>query len=107
MSMIERLQSMLDAGTDNAMLRFTLGSEHLKAGDAASAATHLRAAVEHDPGYSAAWKLLGRALAGQGLDAEALEAFESGIRVAEERGDKQASREMQVFAKRARKRLEH
>lgn len=104
MSMIERLQKMLDAGTDNAMLRFSLGGEHLKAGDAAAAATHLRAAVGHDPGYSAAWKLLGKALAEQGLDAQAADAFESGIRAAEERGDKQAAREMQVFLRRARRR---
>ena len=52
---------MLAAGKDSALLRFGLGSEHLKRGDPAAAAAHLRQAVELDPKYSAAWKLLGKA----------------------------------------------
>ena len=57
-----------------------------------------------DPNYSAAWKLLGKALAESGAAAEALEAYERGIAVAEARGDKQAAKEMTVFARRMRKR---
>ena len=53
---------MLAAGKDGALLRFGLGSEYLKAGDATRAAMHLREALARDPGYSAAWKLLGKAL---------------------------------------------
>ncbi|MFO7542688.1 MAG: tetratricopeptide repeat protein [Thiobacillus sp.] len=100
MPSIADLESMLAQGRDNALLRFSLGSEHLKHGDPAKAAEHLRRAVEHDPAYSAAWKLLGRALADSGALPDALAAYRQGIEVAEARGDKQAAREMGVFVRR-------
>ncbi|HXV08973.1 MAG TPA: tetratricopeptide repeat protein, partial [Burkholderiales bacterium] len=61
-SAIENLEKLLAAGQDGALLRFGLGSEYLKAGDAGMAAGHLQRALALDPGYSAAWKLLGQAL---------------------------------------------
>ena len=91
---------MLAAGRDNALLRYSLGNEYLKQGDAAQAAEHLRRAVEHDPKYSAAWKLLGKALADSNALTDALAAYQQGITVAEARGDKQAAKEMGVFARR-------
>ena len=105
MPSIADFESMLAAGRDNALLRFSLGNEYLKQGDAAQAAEHLRRAVEHDPKYSAAWKLLGRALADSNAPAEALAAYRQGIAVAEARGDKQAAKEMGVFARRISKQL--
>ncbi|MBT9540951.1 MAG: hypothetical protein IV098_13870 [Thiobacillus sp.] len=96
---------MLASGRDNALLRFSIGNEYLKRGDAANAAIHLRRAVEHDPQYSAAWKLLGKALADNAALVEALAAYQAGIAVAEARGDKQAAKEMGVFAKRIEKQL--
>lgn len=98
------LEKLLAAGRDDALLRFSLGNECLKEGAAAAAAEHLRHAVGHDPNYSAAWKLLGQALLSEGRAIEAVEAWERGIDVAENRGDVQAAKEMRVFAKRARKR---
>ena len=94
---------MLAQGKDNALLRFTLGSHYLKEGEAAVAGAHLQAAVAHDPGYSAAWKLLGKALAAQGRSAEAIEAYRTGIAAAETKGDKQAAKEMAVFLRRLEK----
>lgn len=93
-------ENMLAAGRDGALLRFSLGNEYLKAGDAARAAEHLARAVVFDPKYTAAWKLYGKALAAAGRAAEALAAYRQGIAVAHGRGDKQAEREMQVFARR-------
>jgi predicted Zn-dependent protease len=98
--MIARLQALLAAGKDNALLRFSLGSAYLKAGDAASACTHLARALEHDPEYSAAWKLYGKALAEAGDADAALQAYRRGIEVAQRKGDKQAAKEMAVFARR-------
>ena len=106
MPSIADFETMLAAGRDNALLRFSLGNEYLKQGDAAQAVGHLRRAVEHDPKYSAAWKLLGKALSDTGSLAEALEAYQAGMTVAEARGDKQAAKEMGVFAKRIEKQLE-
>ncbi len=100
--MIERLEQMLAAGEDNAMLRFTLGNAYLNK-DAAVAADHLQRAVELDPEYSAAYKLLGRALSACKNFAAAEQALRLGIGVAEKRGDIQAVKEMRVFLKRAQK----
>ncbi len=105
MSGLENFLAMLASGRDNALLRFSLGNEYLKQGDAAKAADHLRRAVEHDPTYSAAWKLLGRALTEAEAWRDALAAYRQGIAVAEARGDKQAAKEMGVFARRIEKRL--
>jgi predicted Zn-dependent protease len=105
-STIDNLLKMLAAGRDNALLRFSLGNEFLKNGDPAAAVEHLRAALKHDPGYSAAWKLLGRALAESGAPEEALAAYREGIAVAERKGDKQAAKEMTVFARRLEKKRE-
>jgi Tfp pilus assembly protein PilF len=96
----ERFEALLASGKDGALLRFGLGMHYLKAGDPARAAQHLRRAVEQDPAYSAAWKLLGKSLADSGAGAEAIEAYRSGIAAAEARGDKQASKEMTVFLRR-------
>lgn len=97
---IASLEKLLGGPRDNALLRYSLGNEWLKAGDPVKAADYLRAAVEKDPGYSAAWKLLGHALAQAGRAQEALAAWRQGIAVAERKGDKQAAKEMAVFARR-------
>jgi predicted Zn-dependent protease len=100
MSMIDNFEAMLAAGKDTALLRFSLGNAYLMVGDAASAAPHLQAAVVHDPQYSAAWKLLGKALAATGETIAAANAYAKGISAAEAKGDKQAAKEMSVFLKR-------
>lgn len=103
---ISRLEKLLAAGRDSPSLRFGLGSEWLKAGDANSAAEHLRRAVELKPDYSAAWKLLARALAESGNISEALTTYRRGIEVAQAHGDHQAAREMTVFARRLERALQ-
>ena len=99
MAMIERLEMLLASGKDSALLRFGLGSEYLKAGDSRRAEEHLREAVLLDPGYSAAWKMLGKALEASDR-AAAAEAYRKGVAAAQSKGDKQAVRDMQVFLKR-------
>jgi|SRR5687767_13008970 Tfp pilus assembly protein PilF len=100
MQPVERFEAMLASGRDDALLRFSLGLGYLRAGDAARAAPHLRRAVEHDRDYSAAWKLLGQALAQAGDPAGAAQAYREGIGAAERKGDKQAAKEMTVFLRR-------
>jgi hypothetical protein len=53
-----------------------------------------------DRNYSAAWKLLGKALLAEGNSAGAKAAWRDGIAVALQNGDRQAAREMGVFLKR-------
>jgi len=103
---IESLEKMIGGPRDGALLRFSLGNEYLKAEAPDKAAASFQAAVDRDPGYSAAWKALGKALAEAGNHSGALAAYEQGIAVAEAKGDIQAAKEMTVFARRIRKALE-
>ncbi len=98
--MLKSLEKMLAQGMDNALLRFGLGKGYLDAGDFARAAEHFRRCVEFDANYSAAWKLLGKALQEQGDQAGAEQAWQQGIAAAQSHGDKQAEKEMTVFLKR-------
>ena len=103
---IQNFEKILANGKDNTLLRFSLGNEYLKVGDPVSAANHLKQAVVLDPKYSAAWKLLGRALVESGQTADAVVAYREGIAVAEAKGDKQAAKEMTVYARRIEKSVE-
>lgn len=99
------LEKLLAAGKDGALLRFGLGNAYLAGGDATRAVEQLRRALAFDPDYSAAWKLLGKALTAAGRLSDALAAYRDGIAAAERKGDKQALKEMQVFARRLAKHL--
>jgi predicted Zn-dependent protease len=97
--MVERLQALLASQGESALLRFSLGNACLQSAPA-EAVAHLKRAVALDADYSAAWKLLGKALVANGEEAEARTAYTQGIAVAERRGDIQAAKEMRVFLKR-------
>jgi tetratricopeptide (TPR) repeat protein len=101
--LIESLEKLRGTPRDGALLRYSLGLEHLKAGDRSRAIAELREAVERDAQYSAAWKALGRALAEDGRHDEALAAWTRGIEAARAKGDRQAEKEMAVFARRLEK----
>jgi tetratricopeptide (TPR) repeat protein len=102
--MISQLEKLLGTPRDGALLRYSLGLEHAKAGNTERAIEYLREAVAKDPGYSAAWKALGKALADSKPE-EALQAFRQGIEAAKTKGDRQAEKEMTVFARRIEKQL--
>jgi len=99
-TLTENLEQLLQSGKDGALLRFSLGSQYLKLHQPEAAIEHLQRAVAFDPDYSAAWKQLGRAFAESGKTTEALEVYSQGIEAAQRKGDKQAERDMQVFARR-------
>lgn len=98
--LIKALEGQVGGPRDGALLRFSLGNAWLGAGDPAAAAEAFRAALDFDGHYSAAWKLLGRALLDGGDADGAARAWEQGMVVAAERGDEQARREMEVFLRR-------
>jgi predicted Zn-dependent protease len=103
MSMIENFEKMLAAGQDSALLRYSLGNAYYKEGQLDPAIAHLASAVEQDPGYSAAWKAYGKALADATRLDQAAHAYRQGIAVAEKNGDIQAAKEMRVFLRRLEK----
>jgi Flp pilus assembly protein TadD len=101
--LIQSLEKLRGTPRDGALLRYSLGNEYAKAGDLERAIGELREAVSRDARYSAAWKALGRALADAGRDEEAREAYVQGIEAARAKGDRQAEKEMTVFARRLEK----
>jgi Tfp pilus assembly protein PilF len=103
-SPLENLEKLVGTPRDGALLRYSLGLEHLKAGNAARAIEHLQDAVARDPLYSAAWKALGKTLEQAARNADALAAYRRGIEAAKSKGDRQAEKEMSVFARRLEKR---
>lgn len=102
--LIANLEKLLGTPRDGALLRFSLGMEYLKIDNIEKATEYLRHAVVRGPGYSAAWRAFGKALESAGQPAEALAAYRSGIAAAQKKGDKQAEKEMTVFARRIEKR---
>lgn len=103
---IETLKNLLQQGQDNSILRFGLGHALFKANNASEAIIHFQKALEFDPEYSAAWKLLGKSLAQSGEKQQAIDAYKKGIEIAEGKGDIQAAKEMRVFLKRLEKQPE-
>ena len=97
---ISALKKLLEQGQDSVILRFGLGNALFKSGQAAEAIPHLKAAIEFDPEYSAAWKILGKALVDVGDKEQAIVVYENGLLVAEKKGDRQAVKEINVFLKR-------
>jgi len=100
---IARLRALCGGARDGALLRVSLANALIAVGDRVAAIDELRRATAFDADYSAAWKLLGKALAESGDVRGAIEAYQYGIAAAEKRGDKQAQKEMQVFLKRLQK----
>ncbi len=104
--LISSFEAMLARGQDSEMLRFTLGGAYLDQGKPSEAITHLTEAVSLKQDYTAAWKLLGRALVAAGRVPEAIEAFDQGLQVGQANGDKQSVKEIEVFRRRAIKSLD-
>ncbi|HYW04377.1 MAG TPA: tetratricopeptide repeat protein [Gammaproteobacteria bacterium] len=101
--MIENLEAMLARGQDSKLLRFSLGKAYLEADRPGDAVEQLARCLDLDPEYSAAWNIYGKALRAAGRDTDALAAWHQGIGVARRNGDKQAAKEMGVFARRLEK----
>lgn len=98
--MTQRLEALLATGKDSALLRCSLGKAYADAGDAPTAQAHLLRAVAMDPGYSVAWKLLGKAALALNDAEAARDAWRTGLACAQAKGDAQVAKELAVFLKR-------
>ncbi|MEP6940995.1 MAG: hypothetical protein ABI846_14605 [Rudaea sp.] len=99
---LAQLRRLCGGPRDGALLRVSIANVHLARAQVEAAIVELRAALDFDPDYSAAWKLLGKAL--EPADAAAArDAYRAGIAAATRRGDKQAGKEMSVFLRRLEK----
>lgn len=103
MGMTENLEKMLAKGRDDPMLRFGLGSAYFNDGDLDKAIPHLQSCIDQDANYTAAYKLLGKALIQSDRLDEATRVFNEGLARALESGDKQTEKEVRVFLKKIEK----
>ena len=106
-TLIASLEALIAAGKDSPAVRFGLGKACLEREDSAASRSHLERAVELDPSYSAAWKLLGKARAAGGDPGGAADAYRRGIAAATAKGDRQAAKEMEVFLRRIEREGDH
>lgn len=86
------------------MVLCSLGIELFKEGNYEEARGHLEKAVANKPDYSVAYRTLGRALFELHEDDRAREVFARGREVAQENGDLQTVKEIDVFTRRLEKR---
>jgi predicted Zn-dependent protease len=103
-SRAEMFRKLLEKDPDNPMVLFSLGTELFKEGRYPEAREHLARAVENKPDYSVAYRMLGRAHLELGENAEARRVLTRGREVAQENGDLQTVREIDVFLRRLDKR---
>jgi len=96
MGRLEQLQQMLEQDPGNSRLQYMLGMELLGAGRAAEAAATLRALIERDPNYVAAYYQAGRACEQAGDFDGAREFYRRGIEAARRAGDRHTESELQA-----------
>jgi uncharacterized protein HemY len=101
--LIQRLETMLEAGHDNLLLRFGLGKACAEAGLYQQAMTHLEQAIQFDPMHSSSWLWLGRAQHEDGRFVDAQKSLAKALEVAMQKGDKQTEKMARVFLRRAEK----
>ncbi len=101
--LIQRLETMIDAGNDNLLLRFGLGKAYVEALRFDQAIPHLEQAVLLDAMHSSSWFWLGRAQYELGRLGDAERNLDKAIQVATENGDSQTVKMAQVFLRRLKK----
>lgn len=98
--LIQRLEKMLEAGSDNLLLRFGLGKAYAEMQQYDQAIAHLERAVVFDPMHSSSWFWLGRAQYEHGRFDDAERNLDKAVQVASERKDSQTVKMAQVFLRR-------
>jgi predicted Zn-dependent protease len=97
-------RKLLEKDPDNPMVLYSLGNELFKEGRYGEARDLLQRAVENKPDYSVAYRMLGRAHFELYENPEARSVFLKGKEVAQENGDLQTVKEIDVFMRRLEKR---
>jgi predicted Zn-dependent protease len=103
-SRAEMFRKLLEKDPENPMILCSMGIELFKEGKYKEAREHLGRAVENKPDYSVAYRMLGRAHYELHENAEARRVFAKGREVAQENGDLQTVKEIDVFLRRLDKR---
>ena len=99
-SRADMFRKLLEKDPDNPMILYSLGIELFKEGRYPEAREHLQRAIENKPDYSVAYRMLGRTHYELHENVEARSIFAKGKEVAQENGDLQTVREIDVFLRR-------
>jgi predicted Zn-dependent protease len=94
-SRIEAFTAMAQAQPDNEMIWYGLANEYLKLERWGEAVDALRQVIRIKPDYTAAYQMLGSALASQGARAEARRVWIEGVEVATRTGAWKARQHME------------
>lgn len=105
MERLKNFLTLLEKTPENPLLQYAVANEYMLQQQAEQAIEHYAQCVRLDPKYSAAWKAYAKALTSLQRWQEAADTYQQGIIVAQQNGDIQAVKEMQVFLKRAQKQL--
>jgi Flp pilus assembly protein TadD len=97
---IAEFKEVVELMPDDPVVRFGLAGAYMEAGQAESAIVEYEEAIRLKPDYSAAHRGLGRALERAGRREDARTAYRKGLEVAEQTGDLQAKKEIEVFLRR-------
>jgi uncharacterized protein HemY len=100
----ETFRKLLEKDPENPMILCSLGIELFKEGRYPEAREHLARAIENKPDYSVAYRMLGRTHFELRENTEARRVFAQGREVAQQNGDLQTVREIDVFLRRLEKR---
>jgi len=99
-SRLEQFRQIVELDPDDSFSHFGYASALYDAGRYPEAVDEFREAIRLKPDYSAAYRDLGKALERTGMPADARRVYREGIPIAEQNGDLQTLKEMQVFLKR-------
>jgi uncharacterized protein HemY len=94
-SRIEIFEAMARSQPDDVMVWYGLGTEYLKLEDWRQAERALRRVVEINPDYTAAYQMLGTALAGAGDVEAARGVWREGVKAADRTGAWKARQHME------------
>jgi uncharacterized protein HemY len=97
-------RKLLKKDPKNPMVLYSLGNELFREGHYAEARDLLQRAVENKSDYSVAYRMLGRTHFELHENSEAKSVFLKGKEVAQENGDLQTVKEIDVFMRRLEKR---
>lgn len=91
---LDQLKAMLDASPNDAFLLFAVAKEYEKSNDLPTALVFYRRLQETDPQYVGLYYHLGKLLEALERPSEALEAYDTGISIAQQLGDRHAWSEL-------------
>jgi uncharacterized protein HemY len=100
----DMFRKLMEKDPKNPMILYSLGNELFKEEHYAEARDLLQRAIENKPDYSVAYRMLGRAHFELHENSEARSVFLKGKAVAQENGDLQTVKEIDVFMRRLEKR---